>query len=112
MSLLFDTFKTRAEAVSAEVHRFATKAETRDFILAFLRQEHVADVHRSRAVWANGSPRNFAAAPTIHARGSDSCARFRFMRAVPIHARDSDQSRDGHGAVASKYETVFAKQRT
>ena len=55
MSPLFDTFKTRAEAVSAEVNRFATKAEALDFILALLRQEHVADIHQSRAVWANGS---------------------------------------------------------
>jgi len=45
---LFDTFKARAEAVSAEVHRCATKAEALDFILAFLRQEPGA------AVWANG----------------------------------------------------------
>ena len=55
MSPLFDTFKTRAEAVSAEVHHLATKAEARDFILAFLRTENVADVDQSRAVWANGS---------------------------------------------------------
>jgi len=55
MSPLFDTFKTRAEAVSAEVHRLATKAEARDFILAFLRTENVADADQSRAVWANGS---------------------------------------------------------
>jgi L-lactate dehydrogenase complex protein LldG len=55
MSLLFNTFKTRAEAVSAEVHRFATKAEALNFILAFLRDENVADVHQSRAVWLNGS---------------------------------------------------------
>jgi L-lactate dehydrogenase complex protein LldG len=54
MSPLFDTFKTRAEAVSAEVHRLATKAEALDFILAFLRKENVADVRQSRAVWANG----------------------------------------------------------
>jgi L-lactate dehydrogenase complex protein LldG len=55
MSTLFDTFKTRAEAVSAEVFRFATKAQALDFILAFLRGENVADVYQSRAVWANGS---------------------------------------------------------
>ena len=55
MSLLFDTFKTRAEAVSAEVHRLATKAEALDFIHTFLREENVADAYQSRAVWANGS---------------------------------------------------------
>lgn len=55
MATLFDTFKTRAEAVSAEVHRFATKAEALNFILAFLREEHIADARQSRAVWVNGS---------------------------------------------------------
>jgi len=55
MAPLFDTFKTRAEAVSAEVHRFAAKAEALDFILVFLREQNVADVRESRAVWANGT---------------------------------------------------------
>jgi L-lactate dehydrogenase complex protein LldG len=55
MSPLFDTFKMRAEAVSAEVHRVATRAEARDFILALLRAEGVADVPNSRAVWVSGS---------------------------------------------------------
>jgi L-lactate dehydrogenase complex protein LldG len=53
MPTLFDTFKTRAEAVSAEVHRFATKAEALDFILAFLRDYDPATP--SRAVWVNGT---------------------------------------------------------
>jgi len=52
---MFDEFKTRAEAVSAEVHRFATQAETLDFIRDFLRSEGVADAPRSYAVWADGS---------------------------------------------------------
>jgi L-lactate dehydrogenase complex protein LldG len=55
ISPLFNTFKTRAEAVSAEVHHVTTKAEALDFILAFLRTENVSGVHQSRAVWANGS---------------------------------------------------------
>jgi L-lactate dehydrogenase complex protein LldG len=55
MSPLFDTFKTRAEAVSAEVHRFGTRNEALDFILAFLRAEGVADARESRAVWVAGS---------------------------------------------------------
>jgi L-lactate dehydrogenase complex protein LldG len=55
MSPLFDTFKTRAEAVNAEVHHLTTKAEALDFIHAFLRTENVADVYQSRAIWANGS---------------------------------------------------------
>jgi L-lactate dehydrogenase complex protein LldG len=55
MPTLFDTFKTRAEAVNAEVHRLATKAEALDFIQALMRTENVADVYQRRAVWLNGS---------------------------------------------------------
>ena len=55
MSPLFDTFKARAEAVNAEVHRFATGSQARDFILGFLRGENVADAREARAVWARGS---------------------------------------------------------
>jgi len=52
---LFSAFKARAEAVSAEVHRFGAKAEALDFILGFLRQEGVADAPQSQAVWADSS---------------------------------------------------------
>jgi L-lactate dehydrogenase complex protein LldG len=47
-STLFDTFKARAEAVSAEVHRVATKREAIDFITAFLDG-------KAPAVWVPGS---------------------------------------------------------
>jgi L-lactate dehydrogenase complex protein LldG len=46
---LFDTFKTRAEAVSAEVHRMATSSEALDFIGDFLISE------QGRSVWVPGS---------------------------------------------------------
>jgi len=49
MPTLFDTFKMRAEAVSAEVHRVATRSEAIDFITTFLRIEN------GRAVWVVGS---------------------------------------------------------
>jgi L-lactate dehydrogenase complex protein LldG len=52
---LFESFRTRAEAVNAEVHRFATKSEALTFIVALLRKAKVADVYQSRAVWVNGS---------------------------------------------------------
>jgi L-lactate dehydrogenase complex protein LldG len=55
MSPLFDTFKTRAEAVSAEVHRFSTCVGARSFILEFLRDQKIADARESRAVWVAGS---------------------------------------------------------
>ena len=55
MAELFEVFKSRAEAVSAEVHRFAGKTAAREFILDFLRAENIADVHQSRAVWVNGA---------------------------------------------------------
>jgi len=49
MPTLFDTFKMRAEAVSAEVHRRATRSEAIDFITTLLRIEN------GRAVWVAGS---------------------------------------------------------
>ncbi len=51
---MFDEFKTRAEAVSAEVHRFASKAESLKFILDFLNAEGVADAPSSHALWHDG----------------------------------------------------------
>ncbi len=50
---MYDQFKTRAEGVSAEVHRFPTQAEALDFIIGFLRDEGVADAPERRAVWAD-----------------------------------------------------------
>jgi len=53
MNPTFDAFKTRAEAVSAEVHRFLSKPEALDFILQFLQKEGVADIPQAYAVWAD-----------------------------------------------------------
>jgi len=50
---LFATFQARAEAVSAEVHRFATRQETLEFLLEFLRAEGVRDTPGADAVWAD-----------------------------------------------------------
>ena len=55
MPSLFDTFRTRAEAVSAEVHRVESMAEARAFILHFLRAEGVADQPYSYAVASGGA---------------------------------------------------------
>jgi L-lactate dehydrogenase complex protein LldG len=55
MPTLFDTFKMRAEAVSAEVHRVETREKALEFILGFLRAENVTDARQSRAVWVKGS---------------------------------------------------------
>jgi len=51
---MFDSFKMRAEAVSSEVHRFATKAEALEFVVQFMQKEGIADVPESYAVWADG----------------------------------------------------------
>jgi L-lactate dehydrogenase complex protein LldG len=48
MSTLFDTFKSRAEAVSAEVHRVTTRSGAIEFITNFLQAE------QGRAVWVAG----------------------------------------------------------
>ena len=49
---MFAAFKVKAEAVSAEVQRFATRAEALPFILGFLKKEGVADAPQSYALWA------------------------------------------------------------
>ncbi|MBI4806477.1 MAG: lactate utilization protein [Desulfovibrio sp.] len=48
---MFDLFKAKAEAVSAEVHRFASKGEALAFIKETFRTEQVADAPHSYAVW-------------------------------------------------------------
>ncbi len=55
MSTQFEAFKTRAEAVSAEVHRFTGKAEALAFVLEFLKETGVSDAPQCGAVWAAGS---------------------------------------------------------
>ena len=50
---MFESFKTRAEAVSAEVHRFPTKAGALEFIMNFLQKEGVADKPDAYALWAD-----------------------------------------------------------
>jgi len=50
---MFEQFKTRAEGVSAEVHRFATNAEALDFLVGFLRAEGVADQSGQYGVFAD-----------------------------------------------------------
>ena len=49
----FPTFKSRAEAVSSEVHHFATRGEALAFIMEFARGEGVRDAANFRAVWAD-----------------------------------------------------------
>ena len=51
---MFDSFRARAEAVSAEVHRVGGRGEALRFVEELLRRGGVADVPGSRAVWAAG----------------------------------------------------------
>lgn len=50
---MFEQFKTRAEGVSAEVHRFATATEALDFLVGFLRAEGIADQPGRYGVFAD-----------------------------------------------------------
>lgn len=50
--MLYEQFKTRAEGVSAEVNRFATKDAALDFLIEFLRTEGLADTPQATALWA------------------------------------------------------------
>jgi L-lactate dehydrogenase complex protein LldG len=54
MPSLFEEFRTRAEAVSAEVHRVESSVAARSFILEFLIAEGVADQPYAYAVCADG----------------------------------------------------------
>ena len=47
METLFETFKARAEAVSAEVHRFATRQGAFGFILGLLKEQGVLEGPRA-----------------------------------------------------------------
>ncbi|MGA2369110.1 MAG: lactate utilization protein [Candidatus Korobacteraceae bacterium] len=53
MTSIFDNFKLRAEAVSAEVHRFPHKTAALTFIVQYLQEAGVADSPQSYAVWAD-----------------------------------------------------------
>lgn len=50
---MWEDFKTRAEAVGAEVYRFASQTEALEFILTFLVQEGVANRPGAYALWAD-----------------------------------------------------------
>ncbi|HUK12820.1 MAG TPA: lactate utilization protein [Thermoanaerobaculaceae bacterium] len=50
---MYEAFRARAEAVSAEVHRVATRREALDFVADHLRREGVSDAPQARAVWAD-----------------------------------------------------------
>jgi len=51
---MFETFRTRAQAVSAEVHRAPAGARALDLVLAVLGREGVGDAPGERAVWCEG----------------------------------------------------------
>ena len=53
MSTLFESFAARAQAVSAEVHRFPARAQALDFILDFVRSLEGSRIQPSFAVWAD-----------------------------------------------------------
>ena len=55
MNTTFEAFKTRAEAVSAEVHRFKTQGDALAFIQGFLKEAGVSDAPQCGAVWAAGT---------------------------------------------------------
>lgn len=52
MDAMFETFKLRAEAVSAEVHHFRHKRETLDFILHYWCDVGIKDARQAYVVWA------------------------------------------------------------
>jgi L-lactate dehydrogenase complex protein LldG len=51
---LYEQFRSRAEGVSAEVHRCGTEAEALTFITTFLQNEGIASTPQALALWADG----------------------------------------------------------
>lgn len=51
--MMYEQFKARAESVSAEVHRFATKDAALAWLIEFLCREGVADTPHASALWAD-----------------------------------------------------------
>jgi L-lactate dehydrogenase complex protein LldG len=51
---MFELFKAKAEAVSAEVHRVKDRAEARELVMRVLEREGVEDAPGARAVWREG----------------------------------------------------------
>jgi L-lactate dehydrogenase complex protein LldG len=51
---MFDLFKTKAEAVSAEVHRAPDRDAARELVMRVLGREGVEDAAGARAVWREG----------------------------------------------------------
>ncbi|HEX9290842.1 MAG TPA: lactate utilization protein [Anaeromyxobacteraceae bacterium] len=52
---MFDLFKAKAEAVSAEVHRVADRDAARELVMRVLDRERVEDAPGARAVWREGT---------------------------------------------------------
>jgi L-lactate dehydrogenase complex protein LldG len=65
---MFDTFRARAEAVSAEVHRVGGSDEALRFVEELLRREGIADTPGARAVWAAGPLVSRSDAPGLASR--------------------------------------------
>jgi L-lactate dehydrogenase complex protein LldG len=53
MTSIFNTFRLRAQAVSAEVHRFPRKTDALNFIVQYLRSAGISDSPEAYAVWAD-----------------------------------------------------------
>jgi len=51
---MYEQFKSRAEGVGSELHRFRTREEALSFISTFLQHEGVVESPGSYAVWASG----------------------------------------------------------
>ena len=52
---MYEQFKSRAEGVGSELHRFRTRGEAHNFICTFLQHERAVNASGTAAVWAPGS---------------------------------------------------------
>ncbi len=52
--MLYDQFKAKAEAVSAEVYRFSDRNAALSWLVDFLKREGMGDTPETAALWASG----------------------------------------------------------
>jgi L-lactate dehydrogenase complex protein LldG len=85
VGLLFDMFRMRATAVSAEVERVSSKALALEFIVRTLNKEDVADKAGSRALWA--APGFLDAAERAQLQSAVPGLRFEVTRELAAEAK-------------------------
>lgn len=105
---MLDTFRAKAQAVSAEVHQVPSRRQAQDFVVDFLRQAGVTDAPRQRAVWAEGPSLEGAdrAALSARAPGLGFAATKELAEAALVGVSDVDFGVANTGTLAQAADRV------